>query len=79
MVLHPFDTVLAILDTALMVIACSLSVNLVNLLPEAKILDAVLEGVLDYVARWVGTGSPAIARGWEALHVADGKRREGAR
>ena len=79
MVLNPFDTVLAVLDTALMVTACSLSVNLVNLLPEAKVLDAALEGVLDYVARWVGTGSPAIARGWEALHVADGKRREAGR
>lgn len=66
---NPFENILAVTDTALMVIASSLSVNLVSLLPNAKVLDGILDVVLDFVARWAHV-SPAIGRASEALQQA---------
>ena len=66
---NPFESILAVTDAALMVIASSMSVNLANLMPNAKVLDGLLNAVLSTVARWSPT-SPAIARAGEALQRA---------
>ena len=73
MVLNPFANLMAVTDAALIVVACSMSVNLMNLLPDGKVLEGILEGASGFVGRWAQL-SPAVARAAEALRQAEGRR-----